>query len=341
MTYSASYIASQVGGKIEGDPDRMASVLSAIDKAEVDSVTFCGSRKYLKYLDAAESRVVIISQDHHDAPNDCTTYVKVHDVYKAYATISELMAETQVESHVIADHVKISAKATIGTNVGVGEFSVIKSGAFIGDDVMIHEQVLIGEGVTIGKGTVVNAGVKILSDVKIGAHCIIYPNAVIGGDGFGHVLNPQGHIKIKHNGTVIIEDHVEIGANTVIDKAAIGATIIRQGVKLDNLIQIAHGADIGARSVMAAQSGVSGSTKLGEDCVVGGQVAISGHLEIADGSKIAGKSGVASSLKVPNRKWYGYPAITYMDYSRSYALFKRLPELLRRISLLEQKDKSK
>lgn len=182
-----------------------------------------------------------------------------------------------------------------------------------------------------------------MSGVQIGSHCIIYPNAVIGTDGFGHALNSKGHTKISHQGGVVIEDNVEIGANTVIDKGSIGNTIIRRGVKLDNLIQVAHGVEIGEGTVIAAQTGISGSSTIGEGCMIGGQVGIVGHISIAPGSSIQAKSGIASSITAPNKKWYGYPVIGYMNYLRSFAIFKRLPELLDRITNIEstQNDKSR
>jgi len=261
------------------------------------------------------------------------TLIYVPNVYAAYADVSHWMAEQDVSNVLIEQGIselsKIHPDAELDDTVSVGDFTKISKGAVIGRNAIIGDQVLIGANVKIGDRTIIMSGVKILAGVGIGTDCIIYPNAVIGTDGFGHVLGDKNHVKIHHSGTVIIEDHVEIGSGTIIDRGSLGNTIIRKGAKLDNLIQVAHGVEIGEGVVIAAQTGISGSSKVGKGSRLGGQVGIAGHITIAPGSQIQAKSGVSSSITEPNKKWYGYPVLSYYNYLRSYAMFKNLPELFR------------
>jgi len=221
--------------------------------------------------------------------------------------------------------------------VAVGDFSSIGAGSTVGAHSTIHEQVYIGRDVTIGAHTILYPGARILDRCRVGDHCILHPNVVVGSDGFGFTPQEDGsYKKVMHVGNVIIEDKVEIGAQSAIDRGTMGSTIIREGVKMDNLIQVGHNVEIGAHTVIAAQTGIAGSTKIGKHCRIGGQVGFVGHLEIADGTQIQAQSGIASNVKEPNQALFGYPAFSYRDFVRSHAVFKRLPELYKKLNALEK-----
>ena len=338
MKYKARDIADHVGGEIVGDPDISITSLCKIEEPILHSLSFIANPKYLRFLQSDVPRTVLITQNFIEKRPSRTTFIIVENVYSAYADVAHLISESPPEViHKISTSSIIADDVQIGAQVSIGDFSVIKGGVVLGDSVTIADQVFIGANVLIDNGTKVYPGVRIMDGVKIGSFCTIYPNAVIGGDGFGHVLNKLGHKKIAHHGGVIIEDNVEIGANTVIDRAAIGNTVIRKNVKLDNLIQVAHGVEIGSGTVIAAQSGISGSSKIGKDCLIGGQVGVAGHLEIASGSKIQGKSGIASNILIGDKKWYGYPVLGYFEFLRAFSIFKKLPEILKRLKRLEEK----
>jgi UDP-3-O-[3-hydroxymyristoyl] glucosamine N-acyltransferase len=234
----------------------------------------------------------------------------------------------------------ISESAKIGDNVYVGAFVVIGDGVVIGDNVQIYPNTFIDDNVVVGDGTVIYAGVKIYDGCRIGARCVLHAGAVVGSDGFGHAPDAEGHYhKIPQVGNVVIEDDVELGANTTIDRATMGSTVIRRGVKIDNLVQVAHNVEIGEDTVIAAQSGIAGSTKIGKRCMLGGQVGISGHITIADGSIFGAQSGVPSNIKEPNQIWQGYPVMPIMGFRRLTVLQKQLPDLSRRVHELEKKMK--
>ena len=341
MSFTAHQISQVLGGEIEGLADRSVTSLCPIAELKTSAISFYGNGKYRKYLNTDISCTILVSHQETVPTNSNTTYIRVDNVYAAFSDLSHWWNENQSaersDTELIAQNASIHASASLGQQVSVGAYTVIGMETRIHSDVSIGEQVFVGDHVEIGEKTQIMPGVRILSGTIIGKNCVIYPNAVIGADGFGHVLKSNGHQKIFHSGKVIIEDEVEIGSNTVIDKGMLKDTIIRKGVKLDNLIQVAHGVEIGAETVIAAQTGISGSTQIGARSMIGGQVGIVGHVKLADGSKIQAKSGIASDIKEPNQKWYGYPVLSYMAYLRSFALFKRLPELLQRIKKLEEK----
>jgi UDP-3-O-[3-hydroxymyristoyl] glucosamine N-acyltransferase len=232
----------------------------------------------------------------------------------------------------------VSASAVVADEVYLGEFVSVGERVSIGKGCKIYPQVYIGDGVQIGDGTTVYPGVRIYADCVVGNHCTLHSGVVIGADGFGFAPNAENnYAKVPQIGNVIIEDHVEIGANTAIDRATLGSTIIRRGVKLDNLIQVAHNVEIGENTVIAAQTGIAGSTKIGRDCMIGGQVGIVGHITIADGTKIAAQSGIAHSIKDPGTIVQGSPAFAIMDYKKSYIGFMKLPELMKQLDAINKK----
>jgi UDP-3-O-[3-hydroxymyristoyl] glucosamine N-acyltransferase len=283
--------------------------------------------------------VAIVAQDFtpEQPLPEALTLVKVNDAYGSFAKLLEAYNQLKQPKPSIDPSAVIAPTATIGDGVYIGALVHISDGVKIGDGCKIYSTSFVGEGSVIGANTTLYAGVRIYADCKIGAHVTLHSGVVIGGDGFGFAPNSENNYsKVPQIGNVILEDHVEVGANSAIDRATLGSTIIRKGVKLDNLIQIAHNVEIGENTVIAAQTGVAGSTKIGANCMIGGQVGIVGHIQIADGTKIAAQSGVGKDIKVPNTIVQGSPAFSIMDYKKSYVGFMKLPELMAQISELKQ-----
>ncbi|MFT6809731.1 MAG: UDP-3-O-[3-hydroxymyristoyl] glucosamine N-acyltransferase [Saprospiraceae bacterium] len=334
MKITANEIASKVNGRLEGDPDLIVDSIATIESQTRNSLTFLANPKYLNHIYSEIPRCILVATDFKSDTPTAATLIYVPNVYASYADVSHWMAEHDSislnrEIEKISSLSSIHTDVVFGESITVGDFTKIKSGTKIGSNTVIGDQVYIGMHVVLGERTILMSGVKIMDSVEIGNDCIVYPNAVIGTDGFGHVMVEGKHVKIPHSGTVIIEDHVEIGSGTVIDRGSIRNTIIRKGAKLDNLIQVAHGVEIGEGVVIAAQTGISGSSKIGKGSMLGGQVGIAGHLTIAPGSQIQAKSGVSGDITEPNQKWYGYPILSYHNYLRSYAIFKKLPDILK------------
>jgi len=348
MRITTGEIATIVEGTVDGDPDVMIHGPSPIDEGKPGTVSFLSNPKYEQFLYSTNASAVLVHEDFSPLMKINPSLIRVKDVGLSIAKLFEHFSTPKSHKHHISKDAYIHEEATIGPNISVGMFSVIDQGAEIGTGTIIHSQVYIGENVKIGKHVVLYPGVKIYHDCEIGDNCIIHSNVVIGSDGFGFSKDKAGNYeKIPHLGRVIIENDVEIGSNSTIDRGTIGDTILKAGVKLDNLVQIAHNAEIGNNTVMAAQSGVAGSSKIGKNCVIGGQVGIIGHLKLADGTMIQGQSGVTKNIKEENTKLYGTPAISYQNYLRSYAHFKGLPEmadkmkkLQKEIELLKQNLKS-
>ena len=342
MEFKASMIAEILKGTVDGDPSVSVSTFAKIEEGHAGALSFLANPKYEKYLYETDASIVIISKTLAvERPVKCTL-IRVDDAYQSFAQLLEVYASTmsgQAKSG-REEPVVVAETADIGENVFIGAFTYIAANAKIGSNTKIHQQVFIGENVTIGDNTVIHPGVKIERDCKIGNHCVIHAGAVIGADGFGFA--PQADTdfkKVPQIGNVIIEDRVEIGANTCIDRATMGSTIIRSGVKLDNLIQIAHNLEIGENTVIAAQVGISGSSRTGKNCMLGGQVGLAGHLTIADGVKIGAQSGLNSSIKEPGKTIMGTPATDYQDCMKSYVLVRRLPDLKKKVDELERKLK--
>ncbi len=342
MEFTASKIADFLHGEVEGDANAVVSTFAKIEEGHAGALSFLANPKYEKYLYETDSSIVLVNKTLQlEKPVKCTL-IRVDNAYDAFASLLELCASAQSEKTGREEPVSVAKSAILGDKLFLGAFSYISERVKIGNNVKIYQQVYIGENVTIGNNTVIHPGVKIYQDCIIGNDCVIHAGAVIGADGFGFApQNDTDYKKIPQIGNVIIEDRVEIGANTCIDRATMGSTIIRRGVKLDNLIQIAHNVEIGENTVIASQSGVSGSSKVGRNCMFAGQVGLAGHLSIADGVKIGAQSGINSSIKKPDSTILGSPGMDYNDCLKSYVLVRRLPDMKKRLDELERKISEK
>lgn len=339
MTMTAAQIAQYIGGTVEGDPHASVSRVAPIETARTGDFTFFDNPKYESYVYSTKASVLLVSNDFQPAAPVTPTLVRTGDVRTALAVLLSVVDQANHTSGAdISAQAIVHEEARVGAGTEVGAFTVIEQGAVVGMNCKIYPQVYIGRNVRIGDNCVLYPGVRVHFDCEIGQNCILHANAVIGADGFGFA--PQADKtwkKIPQVGKVILEDQVEIGASTCVDRAGIGATVIRSGAKLDNLIHVAHGVEIGRNSVLAAQVGVAGSTRLGENLQVGGQAGFAGHLKIADGVLIQAQSGLASDIDTPNTAVFGSPAIGYRDFIKSHIVFKKLPELQRRVLELEKK----
>jgi len=337
MEFSAAQIASMVGGRVDGDPAAAVTSFAKIEEALAGQLAFLANPKYEDHLYTTHASVVIVRSDLRPRTAVDATLVRVEDPYGAFALL--LTAYQRMAAHRpsgIEQPSHVAPDASIGKDVYIGAFAYVAEGAVVGDGAQLHPQTYVGRNARIGKGSVLHPGVKIYHDCIIGDDVTIHAGCVIGGDGFGFAPQPDGtYAKVPQIGRVVVEDHVEIGANTCIDRATMGETRIRQGAKLDNLIQIAHNVEVGADTVIAAQAGVSGSTKVGRNVQIGGQAGIAGHLAIADGSRINGQSGVTKSIRRPNTAVNGTPAFEHTDYLRAQAVSRKLPDLEKRILELE------
>jgi UDP-3-O-[3-hydroxymyristoyl] glucosamine N-acyltransferase len=341
MNFTAKMIAEILRGTVEGDPETSVSDVARIEEGKPGALSFLANPKYEKHIYSTGSSVIIVNQDFQPEKPVSATLIRVKNAYEAFAELLNLYEKTKPRKSGISPLAAISEKATTGKDLYAGEFAVVSDGAVIGNNVQVYPQVYIGENVTIGDHTVLYPGVKIYHDCIIGANCILHAGVVIGGDGFGFVANDENvYSKVPQLGNVIIEDHVEIGANSTVDRATMGATIIRQGAKLDNLIMVAHNVEIGENTVMAAQVGIAGSTKVGANCLFGGQAGLAGHIKIADGVKIGAQAGISNSVKKPHATIMGSPAFDLHGFYKSYAIFRKLPELWRQLQDLEKEVQS-
>ncbi len=325
---------------MEGDPDIRVCKLSRIEEGEPRSLTFLANPRYTDFIYSTGASVVIVDQEFRpEKPlkNDCTL-VRVPDAYKGFARLLEYYEnQRKKEKKGIEDPVHIADDAEIGQDVFIGAFSRIGNNVGIGDNVIIHSGAFIGDNVTIGEGTEIQAGVKVRDDCRIGSQCNLHTGVVIGSDGFGFAPDAgNNYEKVAQTGNVVIEDQVEVGANSTIDRATLGSTVIRKGVKLDNLIQVAHNVDIGENTVIAAQVGIAGSARIGKNCMIGGQVGIIGHVTIADGVKIAAQTGVGRDIKEEGAVLQGSPALNASEYKRAYISFRKLPDLQKKLEDLEK-----
>jgi UDP-3-O-[3-hydroxymyristoyl] glucosamine N-acyltransferase len=337
MNFTAQTIAQFLKGTVDGDPESSVNDVAKIEEGRSGALSFLANPKYEKYIYETKASIVIVNKDFKPEKPVNSTLIRVENAYESFAELLKLYEQSKPRKTGIDKLVSISESASIGKNPYIGDFAVISDNASIGNDVQIFPQVYIGDGVTIGDNTILYAGVKVYAGCTIGGDCVIHSGAIIGADGFGFAPNKDNdYSKVPQVGTVIIEDHVEIGANTTIDRATMGSTIIRKGVKLDNLIMVAHNVEIGRNTVIAAQTGVSGSTKIGMNSLIGGQVGIIGHLKLADGVKIAAQSGIGKDIKNEGEIVQGSPAFSYMPYQKSYAIFRNLPALRNQIIDLEK-----
>lgn len=335
MNFTAKQIAEVLNGEIVGDSTIEVNKLSKIEEGTIGSLTFLSNLKYKNFLYTTNASIVIINKDYELEKEVSCTLIRVDDAYKSFATLLQFYNQVKLNKSGIEEPNYIDKTAKIGTNVYIGAFVYIGKNAIIGDNVKLYPHTFIGDNVEIKSDTLVFSGAKIYSESVIGSNCTIHSSAVIGSDGFGFAPTETGsYDKIPQIGNVVLEDFVDIGACTTIDRATLGSTIIRKGVKLDNHIQIAHNVEIGENTVIAASTGIAGSTKIGKNCMIGGQVGIVGHITIGNNVKIQAQSGVTRSLD-DNEKIQGTPAIEYNNYYKSYAYFKNLPSLANQVKNLQ------
>lgn len=341
MTLTANQIALLINGKIEGNPDSSVSGFGKIEEAQKDQLAFLANPKYEDYLYTTAASVIIIADKLELKQPVAGSLIRVADPYTAFASLLHYYQQYKTQQlKGIQEPSYLSKTAQLGENVFIGAFAYIGESTIVGNNVKIFPGVYIGNNVTIADNTILHPGVKIYHDCIIGKNVTIHAGSVIGGDGFGFAPQADGtYKKVPQIGNVIIQDNVEVGSNATIDRATIGSTIIKAGAKLDNLIQIAHNVEVGNNTVIAAQAGVSGSTKIGNNVMIGGQAGVVGHIHIADGSRINAQSGVSKSIKIPKATVTGSPAFDYTSALRSQALSRNLPEMEKRITELENQIK--
>lgn len=341
MKFTAGQIAELINGKVEGNENALVTNVSKIEAGKPETLTFLANPKYTHYIYETQADVVIVNESFTPEKEIKATLIKVPDAYQALAQLLEMYEQSQPKKTGIEQPSFISESAKIGELHYIGAFSYIGDNVQIGENVQIHPQVYIGDNVKIGDNTILFPGVKIYKNCIIGNHCTLHAGAVVGSDGFGFAPNANNEYKkVAQIGNVILKDHVEIGANTTIDRATMGSTIVHKGVKLDNLVQIAHNVEVGENTVMAAQSGIAGSTKVGSDCMIGGQVGIVGHLQIISGTKMAAQAGITKSILKENTIVNGNPAIDALQYTKSFAIFRRLPDMKKDLDQLIKDVKS-
>ncbi|MDQ7918331.1 UDP-3-O-(3-hydroxymyristoyl)glucosamine N-acyltransferase [Mesonia sp. MT50] len=341
MKFKASQIAEILEGEIQGDPEVEVSQLAKIEEGEAGSLTFLSNPKYESFIYSTNASICIVNKDFVLNKPVNTTLIKVEDSYKSFTTLLEYYNQVKLNKSGIEQPSFIAESSTHGENLYLGAFAYVGNNVKLGDNVKIFPNAYIGDNVTIGDNVIVFAGAKIYSETLIGNHCVVQSGAIVGSDGFGFVPNEKDEYKkIPQIGNVIIEDYVDIGAGTTIDRATLGSTIIRKGVKLDNHIQIAHNVEIGEHTVIAAQTGVAGSTKIGKNCIIGGQVGIVGHIKIGDRVKIQAQSGIGRNVK-DDEVLQGSPALSYGDFNKSYVHFKNLPNSMNTLNQLEKQLNSK
>ena len=336
MEFTASQIAGILEGDVEGNPEVAVHKLSKIEEGEAGSLTFLANPKYTPFIYSTEASIIIVNRDFVPDQELKSTLIKVDDAYKSFSKLLAYYNQVKNTKSGIENPVFISNSARYGEGIYLGAFSYIGNNVTLGSNVKIYPNVYIGDNVTIGDNTFVFAGAKIYSETIIGRDCVIHSGVVLGADGFGFTPDENGEFsKVPQTGNVVLEDHVDVGAGTTIDRATLGSTVLRRGVKLDNQIQIAHNVEIGEHTVIAAQTGIAGSTKIGKYCMIGGQVGIVGHITIGDRVKIQAQSGISRNIK-DDEVLQGSPAMNYGDYNKSYVHFRNLSRLVRRIENLEE-----
>ncbi len=336
MEFTASQISELLQGTVEGDPNVKVSRLAKIEEGVLGSLTFLANPAYTAFVYDTEATIVIINNDFIPEKPVKATLIRVENAYLSFAKLLEVYNTIQRDKSGIENYSFIDPSSSYGTDVYLGAFSYIGKNVKLGNRVKIYPHVFVGDNCEIGDDCTLFPGVRIYSDCIIGISCTFHSGVIIGADGFGFGPNNGNYKKIAQIGNVIIKDYVEVGANSTIDRATLGSTIIHKGVKLDNLIQIGHNVEIGENTVIAAQTGVAGSTKIGNNCMIGGQVGIVGHITIADGVKIAAQSGIGNSITNADEVVQGSPAFNISDFKRTYVLFRKLPELEKKILELQK-----
>ncbi|MFO7622322.1 MAG: UDP-3-O-(3-hydroxymyristoyl)glucosamine N-acyltransferase [Bacteroidales bacterium] len=337
MEFSASQIAGFLKGEIEGDPDVRVNNVAKIEEGHEGALSFLANPRYEHYIYTTKSSVVLVNKSFSPAGPISATLIRVDNAYEAFALLLNIVAQSRPVKKGIHPSAVIEPSAVIGSDVYIGPFAYIGEGCYVGDGCSVHPHVFMGDNARLGRNCTLHPGVRIYHDCQIGENCTVHAGAVIGSDGFGFAPQSDSEfMKIPQLGNVILEDNVEIGANAAIDRATMGSTIIRKGVKLDNLVQIGHNVEVGENTVMAGQSGVAGSTKVGRNCMFAGQVGIAGHLKIADGTKIGAQAGVAGDIRSENSVYLGTPAMEHKQFLRSSVVFRVLPDMKQKIETLEK-----
>ena len=341
MEFTASTIAGFLKGEIEGNPDIIVNAIAKIEEGHEGALSFLANPKYEHFIYETKSSVVLVNKSFVPTGSIGATLIRVENSYEAFASLLRLVDQARPRKKGIHPTAIIETSARVGSDVFVGPYAYIGENCIIGDGCSIYPHVYIGDNTRLGNNCTLNPGVTIYHDCLLGEGCIIHAGSVIGSDGFGFAPQSDNeYMKIPQLGNVVLEDHVEIGANVAIDRATMGSTIIRKGVKLDNLIQIGHNVEVGENTVMAAQTGISGSTKIGKNCMFGGQVGLAGHIKIADGTKIGAQGGILGDVKEENTVIIGSPAIEVKKFLRSSVIFKKLPEMKVKIDSLEKEIES-
>ncbi len=337
MEISITELSALLNGTVEGNGSLMLNTVSKIEEGKEGALSFLANPKYEEHIYSTGSSAVLVNRNFVAAKPVSTVLIRVDDPYAAFTFLLEKFSNPSSQLTGIEEMSFVDGSAHLGANVYVGAFAYISKGAKVGNKTKIYPQVFLGENVQIGSNCIIYPGVKIYHECVVGDNCIIHASTVIGSDGFGFAPLPdRSYKKIPQTGNVIIEDDVEIGSNCSIDRATMGSTIIRKGVKLDNLIQIAHNVTIGQHTVIASQTGVSGSTELGKYCTIGGQAGFVGHIKIADYTKIGAQSGVSKNIDTPNQVWNGSPAAEFRQNMRLLAAMRKLPDLIEKIANLER-----
>jgi len=341
MEFTAATIAGFLNGEIVGDPDIKVNTIAKIEEGHPGALSFLANPKYEHYIYDTGSSVVLVNKSFVPSAKIEATLIRVENSYEAFASLLRLVDQARPRKKGIHATAIIEPTAKIGSDVFIGPYAYIGENCVIGNGCSIYPQVYIGDNTMLGKNCTLNPGVKIYHDCLLGEGCIIHAGSVIGSDGFGFAPQSDNeYMKIPQLGNVILEDNVEIGANVTIDRATMGSTIIHKGVKLDNLIQIGHNVEIGENSVMAAQTGISGSTKVGKNCMFGGQVGLAGHIKIANGTKIGAQGGILGNIKEENTVIIGSPAIELRQFMKCSVIFKKLPDMKVKIDSLEKEVES-
>jgi len=338
MEFTAQQIADFLEGEIQGDPTIKVSDFSKIEEGKPGTLSFLSNPKYSQYIYDSQASVILVNKDFQPEREIQSTLIKVDDAYQSLARLLTLVDQTKPRKTGISTMAYISESAVIGENAYIAPFVYIGDHVTIGKNASLHPHSCLEDGAKLGNNVILFSGVKVYYNCVIGNNCTLHSGSVIGSDGFGFSPTEDGsYKKIPQMGNVVLEDNIEIGANTVVDRATLGSTIVRQGVKIDNLVQIAHNVEVGSNTVIAAQTGISGSTKLGKQCILAGQVGIAGHLHIADGTIFGAQTGVPNNVKKPNQTLQGYPAVPVMTFHRASVVYKNLPELQKTVYALEKK----
>ena len=337
MEFTASVIAGFLKGEIEGNPDVKVNTIAKIEEGQPGALSFLANPKYEHYIYSTKSSIVLVNKGFTATSKIDATLIRVENAYEAFASLLQLVDQARPRKKGIHPTAIIESSATIGKDPYIGAYAYIGENCILGDNCSVYPHVFIGDNTRLGSNCTLNPGVKIYHDCIIGEGVTIHAGTVIGSDGFGFAPQSETEfMKIPQIGNVVIEDHVEIGANVAIDRATMGSTIIHKGVKLDNLIQVGHNVEIGENTVMAGQTGIAGSSKVGKNCMFAGQVGIAGHLKIADGVKIGAQSGIPGDVRKENSILLGYPAMDHKEFLRCAVIYRKLPEMKTKIDALEK-----